>query len=609
MRDVPRVAPHPEAGELLARLTRGEHVPAEQILKSVQQRMESIAYRSFVPLLPLLSLKGKPYNLDRHFPMEPMFKTSLPRKMLWKCARQVSKSTSLSAGGVMRAAGTPYLQQLFVAPRFEQIRRLSANYIRPFIEHSFIKDLLINEECVKAVLQRSFVNQAAMFFSFAFIDVDRIRGLAVDLISVDEVQDLDYDFLPIILECMSASDFGVSFLSGTPKSLDNTIEALWQATSRAEWVTRCDACAHWNMAAAHADLLKMIGLRGVVCARCDKPINPRAGHWYHTAGKTHMDFQGFHVPQIIMPMHYENEEKWKELLAHRAGKDNYTSAKFSNEVLGESADMGIKLVSVTDIQKASKLGRNEIEVACEQIKHCKIRVMGVDWGGGGQEEVSFTAVSLVGLDVAHGVCECHYAERFSLGLSYDDEIRTILQYFRGAGCHYLAHDYGGSGALREAMLIQAGLPIDRVIGLSYTYSPSRHIVYYIPPVQNEMRGYYGLDKPRSLVMQALCVKSGLILLPEYESSKAVTHDLLALMEDKHEAPRGSDIYLIRRQPKLPDDFAHALNFACVGIWHTERRYPDLSLVQNVKMSQEQLNFAQPPTPDWDRPMSPQNGVY
>lgn len=196
-----------------------------------------------------------------------------------------------------------------------------------------------------------------------------------------------------------------------------------------------------------------------------------------------------------------------------------------------------------------------------------------------------------------------------MGMSYDDEIRAILTYFRGAGCHYLAHDYGGSGALRETMLIQAGLPMDRVIGFSYVYSPSRHIVHYNPPVQSELRGYYALDKPRSLVMQALCIKSGVLMLPDYESSKSATHDLLALMEDKHEAPRGPDVYLIRRQPKMPDDFAHALNFACMGIWHTERCYPDLSLVQNVKMSQTQMNFAKPPEPSWDKPLAPSAGVY
>jgi hypothetical protein len=308
-------------------------------------------------------------------------------------------------------------------------------------------------------------------------------------------------------------------------------------------------------------------------------------------------------------MHYENEEKWKELLAHREGKDNYTSAKFSNEVLGESADVGIKLITMTDIQKASVLSKNTIEEACARIRGCKVRILGVDWGGGGQEEVSFTAIAIVGLNPTKSTCECHFAERFSLGMLYDDEVKAILQYFRGAGCHYLAHDYGGSGGLREAMLIQAGLPVNRIIGFSYVYSPSRHIVHYNSPAQGEMRGYYALDKTRSLVLQALSLKSGIIQLPEYESSKNVTHDLLALMEDKHDAPKGSDIYLIRRQPKLSDDFAHALNFACMGIWHTEQRYPDLSAVQNLKMSQSQLNIVSPVTPDWAAPFSAKDGVY
>jgi hypothetical protein len=159
------------------------------------------------------------------------------------------------------------------------------------------------------------------------------------------------------------------------------------------------------MACVHVDLLKMIGRDTVVCARCQKAINPRGGHWYHMAGKEHPDFLGYHVPQVIMPMHYENSGKWADLLYKMEGGNNYSAQKFHNEILGESADFGVKLISLSDIQAASKLppidvrSRSSFIAACERLKHCSMVTMGVDWGGGGETEVSFTAVAITGLNV------------------------------------------------------------------------------------------------------------------------------------------------------------------------------------------------------------------
>jgi hypothetical protein len=220
--------------------------------------------------------------------------------------------------------------------------------------------------------------------------------------------------------------------------------------------------------------------------------------------------------------------------------------------------------------------------------------LGVDWGGGGQEEISFTTLAVVALDPQTNIIKCHYCERFHTGYGHDEEAYRLLKIFREAGCHYFAHDYCGSGSVRETLMLQAGLPPERVIGFEYVRAFRRDIVYYKRPAQGEMRGSWSLDKARSLVLQAICLKSGTILLPEYETSKGVTHDLLALMEDKHEMAQGGDVYLIRRAPKQSDDFAHALNYACMAIWHATQKYPDLSLVRGIKLTEEQLNLANPP---------------
>jgi len=433
------------------------------------------------------------------------------------------------------------------------------------------------------------------------IETEKHHNFFANGILVHNCQDMDWEYIPIILESKSASPLGLSCYTGTPKSLDNTIEALWRDSSQAEWITKCEACGYHSVAGIEHDLLKMLGKTTVVCARCSKPIQPRNGFWRHFREPSREDTSGmmfgYHVPQAIMPMHYEDVDKWKELLAKSEGRMGYGKSKFFNEVLGESCDLGMTLVTETDIIAASKLGntKNDFMEACRQLTKCKLRIMGVDWGGGGAEGTSFTVIVLLGLNPGkNGRIDCFYAERLPLSLARDAEIATILDYFRRSSCHYIAHDYGGAGDVREAILVQAGMPLERIINIAYTVAPKRNIFYWEAPVHGEVRGYFGLDKPRSLVLQAYCIKGGLISLPEYESSKDVTSDLLNLIEERKEVPRASDLVLIRRRPKFPDDFAHALNYGSIAIWHKEQRWPDLTIVKNLQLTQEQLTFAKPP---------------
>ncbi|MFW6062390.1 MAG: hypothetical protein ACOC93_06235, partial [Planctomycetota bacterium] len=155
--------------------------PSLQRLKIATHIMQRSKMTTLTPLLPLLlSLNGRPYHLNDHFPFEPFFRTRLPRKTVLCTGRQVSKSTSLAARGVVMSNCIPWFRTLYLTPLFEMIRRFSANYVRPFIEHSPVRELFIGSNTVNSVLQRSFHNNSQMYFSFAFLDADRTRGLSAD---------------------------------------------------------------------------------------------------------------------------------------------------------------------------------------------------------------------------------------------------------------------------------------------------------------------------------------------------------------------------------------------------------------------------------------------
>lgn len=188
-------------------------------LQAFERYLRQSKIPSLTPLLPLLlQLKGKPYTLDNHFPFEPFFRTRLPRVTLLKTGRQVSKSTSLAAQGVIFANAIPYFATLYVTPLFEMVRRFSHQYVREFIERSPVKRLFVGQKTLNSVLQRSFLNGSTMFFSYALLDAERTRGIPADKNVIDEVQDMQFDLLPIIHETLSGSSWAVRQYAGTPRA-------------------------------------------------------------------------------------------------------------------------------------------------------------------------------------------------------------------------------------------------------------------------------------------------------------------------------------------------------------------------------------------------------
>ena len=565
---------------------------------------------TLVPLLGMLRLNNRPYSLKDHFQFEPMFSLRVPKRSVWMCGRQVAKSTGAAANISIRCMvssaamqnaqntdATP-LRILYVSPRYDQTALFSNERLSTFINTCPFRSSFIDKTCTDHVLQKSFIGGPAAYLNYAFLDAERIRSFTSDWVYIDEFQDVATEFLPLIESTMAASLLELRTYTGTPKTLDSGIENAWQNSSQAEWVIPCFSCGHWNVPRPDADLMKMIERSGLVCGKCKKPVNPRLGHWYHFSGKEHPEFLGFHISQTTVPLHYGHESKWAELLDKFDNKNNWTPRKFANEVCGISADVGVRLVTTTDIQNASILGPNTYSDAMTRLRDYNIRIIGVDWGGGGEDQVSYTAVAMLGTNDPSAYLDCVYCERFNAGIEYTEEAQRLLTYFREGGCHWFAHDYGGSGSVRETLMVQAGMPISKIMGCLYAgrVSAQRHIVVHHKPAPGEERSYWSVDKPRSLVLQALCVKSKIIRFPSYSSSKDVTCDLLSLFEDKKEVPGGSDIFMIRRNPSLPDDFSHALNFASVCAWHTSQRYPDLSMVNAIKLTAEQLAFASPPHP-------------
>jgi hypothetical protein len=575
-------------------LINGKPNSTSERLYHLKSMVEAGGMHTLEPLLPLcLSLNGEPYDLEDHFPFSPFYRTRMPSQMVVVAGRQVAKSSNLAAHGVVLSNAIPFLRTLYVTPLYEQIRRFSNNYVSSFINQSPVKSLWTGTSTKNSVLSKTFKNDSSMTFSFTGTDCDRIRGISCDCMNLDEVQDLDSDHFPIIRETMSHSKWALTKFTGTPKSTDNTINGLWKRSSQAEWFVPCDHCSHWNIPAIDCDLEKMIGplrddisedLPGTVCAKCSKPINPRNGHWVHRHPDRRWDFAGYHVPQLIMPLHYSSYKKWDELLAKQRGWGNYTQARFYNEVLGISVDAGQQLVSETELIRAGSLPWSNNPNAPDKavmvrLPHYTTRVLAVDWGGGGESGVSFTTMALLGR-APDGKIHCLWGKRLVASQEHLREARELLHWTSVFAPDVVVHDYTGAGVVREAVLVQAGFDLNRVMPIEYIRAASGAMIKHVPASILHNRGRYRLDKTRSLLWTCQAIKLDMLRFFKYDyvndDNSGLMHDFLALVEEKNESRLAGDIYTIVRNQMLSDDFAQAVNIGCCAIWHITGSWPNFA---------------------------------
>jgi len=456
---------------------------------------------------------------------------------------------------------------------------------------------MLDTSCENNVLQRTFANGAMMHFSFAFLDADRVRGLSIDRLVVDETQDIASELIPEIARTMDRSKWRIAEYMGTPKTLDNPMETLWLKSSQAEWLMPC-GCGYTNNPHVEADGLKIIGQLGIVCAKCGNPINPRMGYWYHFKPERRTEFPGWHVPQTIMPFHYEVPRNWKVIFDAMHG--SMSRRILYNEILGESCDVGAKLLTESDMRKACSLPvKMKYHSARKLVPGYGLIGMGTDWGGRGEDELSRTKTAIVGMR-PDGRCDTLYAEDLSSLEDPGEEVARTIQLFHDFNCSIYAHDAAGTAGMRDVLLNHARFPRKSIMPMSYVSAWSKEVISYHPANDQIKWPHYSVDKTRSLLLTIECIKHGFLFFPEWESMEIYMKDFLALIEEKADTRRGSDTYLIRRSKGLCDDFSHATNFALMGLFHTSGKFPDLVNSMHA-FSEAHLNGLE--AENADRPLS------
>ena len=540
------------------------------------QQSEDLPMTDALPLL--FRHKGQPYELDwSHFFFEPMFRMkNRPRRRVFKCGRQVAKTSSTAHYQVMLCATIPHFKVMNCTPFFEQARRFSANNVAPAIRGFSMREMFLRGG--GSVLQRDRVNESSMLFVSLQGTADRARSASVDYSVFDETQDIDPVNVPVAQNCLAASLYKMEDYLGTPKTFDNLLQEKFDYSSQAVWVTPCHHCGFENYACTDQHLLKMIDGPTLVCAKCRKPLNTRLGFWEHAVPERQRTFAGYHVPQPILPMHYEDANSWDVI---QTAIQTYPTYRLYNEILGESYDSGSKLLTIQDIKKAAVLE----PILPKDMKSGPYVAVGtgVDWGGRGkeiatdvEEFISNTATAMGGIRT-DGVVEIRHVGRVPYAVDHHEEIALVAEVAGRSRSQMVALDYGGQGNVMQTMLIAAGCPEDLIVPFTYCGTvPRRPIIQFHPPTAAGVRSSYSLDKTRSLLLLVELIKRGYVLLPDYEKYKLCLDDFLAIYEESVDSPTGSKHRRVCRMRRRTDDVVQACNFLVMGLFHRTGIWPQLA---------------------------------
>lgn len=538
-------------------------------------------------LLPFLfSIRGKPYSLTDYPQFKYMYSRQYPADMLYKCGRQIGKSSNLSRSETMDCIQMPNLQVLYVAPLKQQSDRYAQLYLKDAINTCGPAKILQSRDCelnegpvIRSVSHQAFLNGSGIQTMYAKTSADRARGITADAIDYDEIQDQLIDHLPIIAESITNSEWAVQRYCGTAKTTDNTIEHLWQKTTMSEWQVKCGHCNHYNEPTKAGNVLKMIHTSGPVCAKCRRSIDPRDkisggnGELVHGYSDRDATFLGIHVPQIFVPAVYLSPLKWARLIRKVT---NLPESIIYTEILGISHDAGLRLITQEDIDRASTLGTHE-QLRSSLRSNYIHRILGVDWGGGA-DITSFTVSAVIGI-TAEGQIDVLFAKRYA-GMNIEDVIVDITRTFRAYECDLIAADFGG-GFTNNSLLANRGIPTSQI-----QYVKSNSFLKFT--TTNNLQRWM-VDRNTALNLVFWGIKYGKIHFPVKTDSQHYTADLLSPYEHLKELSSGMVSKTFLRNPSIPDDFCHALTFgALMGMQLIGDRM--LNIVPETAMEYEGSEF-------------------
>lgn len=390
----------------------------------------------------MYQINGQDFRLGvgRNY-LKPIYNADIEETLLMT-GRQVEKSTTVSVKIANNVLQKPFSRNLYVAPLNDQVKTFSKSRLDKLFRYS--KNNLIARRykaanLVDQVFHKEFTNGAEVYMRNCFEEADNIRGLSIDDIFIDEVQDIIVDALPVIMETQTRSKTPHLFLTGTPKTFSNTIQQKWEQSSQADWVIKCPACRR-EQVLSHESVTPT----GFICrnSRCRRPLDDMTrafGRWEHR--RPEKSLRGYRITQMMVP-DINPAAVYKKI-------QTYPTIRLYNEVLGRSYEMADKPFSDRLIENMLDRGESILErTAGEYGKYAnRPTFLGIDWGEGeknGKAGTGYTVMN-VGVLEEDGVVRSIFQKRFERGEDIQGEYQLsyVDRLVNDFNCSVIVADYGG----------------------------------------------------------------------------------------------------------------------------------------------------------------------
>lgn len=496
-----------------------------------------------------LKLQGEPYSLKNYPMFRQIFNSAYPRRIM-RSGRQVSKTTVMAADMCVNVLLQPYRQVIYCNSSADQTSSFSTSKLGPFLQQSpyVYFNIMKGKEIIDNVYNKRLKNFAEIIMSYFSESADRVRGRSGQILYLDEVQDMLWDAMIDAEECLSAAGSPRYVYAGTSKSLNTPLEFLWSRSTRNEWAIKCRGCGKTNRPS-----VRNIGKKGLICKSCGHALSTRDGRWLSFGQEEHPFADGFWIPQIIMPMHCESEEKWKQLLTKR---EVYSPAKFDNEVMGLPNGEGTSPITEEMLQESCNPRLRMLDRACrENADGAQFIAAGIDWGGGGELGLSRTVLAIYAVYPERPLYRNIFCKIYKEG-EPAAHVNDIAMWLGRFSPHMVCGDHGG-GNFAMSQLAAKLPPHIRLIPVMYSDASS-------PCRWDESARRYVVNRTAIIDAFFMDLKKERFKTFRWEDFEPFARDILNVRQEVIGEDRGISRRVWRHTPKQPDDSLHALVFGWIA---------------------------------------------
>lgn len=511
------------------------------------------------------------------------------RRLLLVTARQVEKSTLLGNRIIALSCLIPNFKSLYVSPTALQTKTFSNDRLKEPLETSDVLKPYVAKALMINVFEKQFSNWSKVSLRNSYLNADRVRGVSVWQLLIDEFQDILLDNVPVIEQTTShAPELWKSFVyAGTPKTFDNPIEHYKSGrdkhqrplSNQCEWMVPCDHCGnadgyrHWNILG-----LENIGKHGLVCARCGKSIHAQHPDAQWAATYENALSESYRISQLMVPW-----KKWDDILLDYA---RYPLAQFYNEVLGLSYESGLRPFTMAEVQQACTPGLRFLdEDHLVRFRTWDMPIFaGLDHGTG---ENTYSVLTLG--TYINDTFTIFYSHRFTgTELEFEVQMANIMATLRRYKVAIIGSDYGGGFHQNDRLTRELGPA--RVMKFQYAGRRNKKIEY-----NRDLRRFIVF---RSEVMSDImhAVKRGKIRLPDFEEfCDPYAQDFCNITAEYNNTQR---VMQYGHGHNMPDDTFHSVLYCFLASVNWRRRPDVLSPLQEDDRGIMRTGYAGPVSQDF-----------